>query len=308
MSVSRSVRAVIAAGVVLAVLPAGAPAASGPCPSGRNGAGWTLSTTTYASTSTRHAYVGNGYLSQRVPPAGMGYVETGEKTGRPLYTPRYDGAFVAGLYGADPGIEDGRTIDAAIPTWSTLAVSAGAETYSPATPAGEISNFQQSLSLGCGLLRTSLTWTSVNGRQTDLVYDVLADRSERRVGAVHLTMTPHWSGPATVTDVIDGAGARRLVPTGGGTVSSDTVDVTFATETLGTAGAVASTLRPGSGVHATSRSTTAPAQNLTARDAVTFSAKAGTSYTFDKYVGVDTALTSASPEASAVSAAQAAAA
>src|SRR4051812_26872494 len=239
MSVSRSVRAVIAAGVVLAVLPAGAPAASGPCPSGRNGAGWTLSTTTYASTSTRHAYVGNGYLSQRVPPAGMGYVETGEKTGWPLYTPRYDGAFVAGLYGADPAIESGRTVDAAIPTWSTLALTAGSETYSPGTPAGEISNFRQSLFLGCGLLRTSLTWTSADGRATDLVYDVVADRADPHVGAVHMTMVPHWNGRATVTDLIDGAGARRLVQTGGGAVAGSprSVMVKFATQTLGTAGA-----------------------------------------------------------------------
>ena len=58
----------------------------------------------------------------------MGYVATGEKTGWPLYTPRYDGAFVAGLYAADPGIEEGRTIDAAIPTWSTLALTTGSET------------------------------------------------------------------------------------------------------------------------------------------------------------------------------------
>ena len=29
-------------------------------------------------------------------------------------------------------------------------------------------------------------------------------------------MTPHWNGTATVTDAIDGAGARRLAPTGGG--------------------------------------------------------------------------------------------
>jgi hypothetical protein len=46
----------------------------------------------------------------------MGYISTGEKTGWPLFTRRYDGAFVAGLYGADPAIESGRTIDAAIPT------------------------------------------------------------------------------------------------------------------------------------------------------------------------------------------------
>ena len=63
--------------------------AASPCPSGNDGAGWTLSTSTYGTASTRHPYVGNGYLSQRVPPAGMGYVSTGEKTGWPLYTPRY---------------------------------------------------------------------------------------------------------------------------------------------------------------------------------------------------------------------------
>ena len=37
----------------------------------------------------------------------MGYMATGETTGWPLYTPRYDGAFVAGLYGADPALAGG---------------------------------------------------------------------------------------------------------------------------------------------------------------------------------------------------------
>src|SRR5204863_4816818 len=157
----RALVGVVAVAVVL-VLPREAGAAASPCP--RSGAGWTLSTTTYDTAYTRHPYVGNGYLSQRVPPAGMGYVATGEKTGWPLFTPRYDGAFISGLYGADPAIESGRTIDAAIPTWSTLSVTAGGETYSPATPAGQISNFRQSLYLGCGLLRTSLTWTTADGR------------------------------------------------------------------------------------------------------------------------------------------------
>src|SRR6478609_8500510 len=50
------------------------------CPGGRNGVGWTLSTSTFDQHYTRHAYVGNGYLSQRVPATGMGYVSTGEKT------------------------------------------------------------------------------------------------------------------------------------------------------------------------------------------------------------------------------------
>src|SRR4051812_40154980 len=73
---------------------------TGPPPScGRpHDPGWTLATTTFDTAYTRHAYVGNGYLGERVPPTGMGYVATGEKSGWPLYTPRYDGSFVAGLY------------------------------------------------------------------------------------------------------------------------------------------------------------------------------------------------------------------
>jgi hypothetical protein len=59
--------AALAVIVVTVVLPASALADS-PCPD-RDGAGWTLSTNEYSNISTRHAYVGNGYLSQRVPAA-----------------------------------------------------------------------------------------------------------------------------------------------------------------------------------------------------------------------------------------------
>src|SRR3954463_4075070 len=296
-------RVVAMAAVVLAAAAAPAAAADSPC--ARDGAGWTLATTTLDQTFTRHPYVGNGYLSQRVPPAGTGYAATGEKTGWPLYTPRYAGAFVAGLYGVDPSIVDAdgvaRTIDAAIPTWSTLNVSNGADTYSSTTPSARISNFRQQLFLGCGLLRTSLTWTTADGRATDLVYDVLADRVDRRVGSVHLTMTPHWNGRTTVTDMIDGAGARRLTPTGSGAVSGApaTVAVGFATQGIGTQGTVASTLVAPSGASGVSRSLSPSAQTLTATDALSFSVQSGKSYELAKYVGVDTELTTADPRASA---------
>src|SRR5215207_11703972 len=144
-------RALTSGGVVVAMVlvfgAAPARAADATCPDGRDGPGWTLATSTFDNTATRHAYVGNGYLSQRVPPAGTGYMATGEKTGWPLFTPRYAGAYVAGLYGRDPLIVDAdglaRTIDAAIPTWSTLTVGAGSDTYSATTPANRISNFRQ---------------------------------------------------------------------------------------------------------------------------------------------------------------------
>src|SRR5204863_9530556 len=166
------------------------------------------------------------------------------------------------------------------PTWSTLKVGAGGATYSGTTPAGQISNFRQTLFLRCGVLRTSLTWTPSAGRATDLTYEVIAARNSPHVGAVHLTMTPHWSGSATVTDVLDGAGARRLVQKGGGKIagSPGTMDVNFVTETLGTAGTLASTLDTGAGVNVTSRSISPNAKNLTVSDAVTFPVKAGSSY------------------------------
>ena len=304
------VRAAVPVLVLIVAMPASAAAAT--CPGGRDGAGWTLSTTTFDNHYTRHAYVGNGYLSQRVPPAGTGYMATGEKTGWPLFTPRYDGAFVAGLYGLDPSIVDAdgvaRTIDAAIPTWSTLNVTVGSETYSSTTPAGRISNFRQELFLGCGLLRTSATWTTSDGRATDLVYEVLADRVDRRVGAVHLTMTPHWTGQATVTDMIDGAGARRLDPTRSGAVAGTpaTMAVDFTTHALGTAGTVVSTLTAPSSATNPKRSFSRPSQTLSATDALAFGVQSGQSYELTKYVGVDTQLTSSDHRSSALAASQAA--
>jgi trehalose/maltose hydrolase-like predicted phosphorylase len=301
---------VIAFGFALGAAANATAAVSSPCPGDKSDpttSGWALSTTTFDNAYARHAYVGNGYLSQRVPATGTGYVETTQKTGWPLFTNAYDGAFVAGLYSTepDPLIPPHDATIAAIPTWSTLTVGAGSDTYSANTPAGEISNFRQTLFLRCGVLRTSLTWTPRAGRATDLVYDVISVRDRPHVGAVRMTMTPRWSGPATVTDVIDGAGARRIEQTGGGAVTgARTVDVAFRT-TTGTAGAVASTLS--SAVQPASASATTHAQRLTARQAITFDARNGRSYEFTKFAGVDTALTSATPEQAAISASQQAA-
>ena len=149
----------------LTISPARSQAAvSSPCPGDQGDpttSGWALSTTTFDNAYTRHAYVGNGYLSQRVPATGTGYVATTQETGWPLFTNAYDGAFVAGLYSTepDPLIPPHDATIAAIPTWSTLKVGTGPDTYSATTPAGQISNFRQTLFLRCGVLRTSLTWT-----------------------------------------------------------------------------------------------------------------------------------------------------
>ncbi|GHF25783.1 kojibiose phosphorylase [Streptomyces mashuensis] len=306
--------------------PAVPPAAAPPVAGCRTGDGWTLDSTRLTGDDTHHAYVGNGYLGQRVAPNGAGYTDSGAKTGWPLFTPAYDGSFVSGLYAYNPRTAAGRQAVAALPTWTGLTVATGGahgDTFDSLTQSGRISGYRQTLFQHCGLVRTSLTWTAADGRRTDLVYEVLADRDDAHTAAVRLSMTPRWSGEATVTDLLDGRGARRMRQTGGGdrTDRTDrtataagrnapdgrTMDVTFRTDGTNTDGAVASTLRAGNGVRPAKAEAASPTKDLTVRQSLTFPVRAGHAYELTKYVGVDTALTSHTPRQDATAASQRAA-
>ncbi|GAA4841087.1 glycoside hydrolase family 65 protein [Saccharopolyspora rosea] len=269
--------------VVAGMAPAEARPAQAP-PSCDGGPGWELSTDRFDNDYARHPFVGNGYLGQRIPPTGAGYAATGEQTGFPLNTPRFDGAFQAGVYGAAPTAQSPqpRHVIAAIPTWSALTPGVGDQEYTSATPAARISHYRQTLNVRCGFVRTSLTWTTPDGRATDLDYEVLADRADPHVGAVRLRMTPHWTGRARVTDAIDGAGARRMQPTGGAG-DGETVHVGYRTDGVGATGTVASTLT--SDVDAPRRHRV---DGLTARQTAEFDVRSGRSYEFTKFVGADT--------------------
>ncbi|WNI22695.1 discoidin domain-containing protein [Streptomyces sp. ITFR-16] len=289
MSLSRtSLLTVLAACALVAAAPLPAPAAQATAPQASSVAcgrdtdpAWAPASTAYGEAAGYDPYVGNGYLGHRVPAAGAGYAERAEKTGWPLFTPRYDGAFVSGLYGRDKDLAAGREVVAALPSWTDLDVRVGGETYGSATPAGRISRYRQTLFLRCGLVRTSLRWTASDGRATDLTYEVLADRADVHTGAVRLRMTPHWSGTATVTGRLDPRGARRIALEDDGT---------FRTRGTGTEGAIVQTVRRPSS-----------ARTDTAR------VSAGHTYTFEKYVGIDTALTSRTPRTTAREASQRAA-
>ncbi|MFC9624658.1 discoidin domain-containing protein [Streptomyces sp. NPDC056930] len=243
---------------------------------------WAPTSARFGEAAGYDPYVGNGYLAHRVPATGVGYAAPGGKTGWPLFTPRYDGAFVSGLFGRDKNLAAGREVIAALPSWTTLDMRVGNETYGSATPPGRISRYRQTVFLRCGLVRTSLRWTTTDGRATDLTYEVLADRSDVHTGAVRLRMTPHWSGTATVTGRLDPRGARRI------TLNDDG---TFRTQGTGTAGAIVQTMR-------TDGSTSAQARG-TDRVRSTVRVRNGRTYTFEKYVGVDTALTSSAPRTAA---------
>ncbi|MGW1410572.1 discoidin domain-containing protein [Streptomyces sp. NPDC002403] len=291
MSLSRSLLltsfASLAAGALIvppgpasyAAVPPAAPAAAATACGRDTDPSWAPASTRFGEAAGYDPYTGNGYLGHRVPAAGAGYAASGEKTGWPLFTPRYDGAFVSGLFGRDKGLAAGREVIAALPSWTDLDVRVDDETYGSATPGGRISRYRQTLFLRCGLVRTSLRWTTADGHATDLTYEVLADRADVHTGAVRLRMTPHWNGTATVTGRLDPRGARRL--------DLDD-DGTFRTRGTGIKGAIAQTVRsggPGAGAPVAARST--------------HQVRAGRTYTFEKYVGVDTALTSPDPRASA---------
>lgn len=259
--------------------------------------GWAPSATRIDPTDTYHPYVGNGYLGTRVPPAGAGYAASGEKTGWPLYTPRYDGAFVSGLYGRGPANTAGREALAALPTWTGLDVTTGSETYGGDSH-GRVTHYRQTLNLRCGYVRTSLTWTTTDGRRTDLTYDVLTARDTPHTGAVHLRVTPHWNGELTLTDRLDGRGARRITQTDGGRVGDHTIGVAFRTDGTGVDGAVASVLdAPGRVQQARKQG------KLSAGQSTVLPVSSGRTYTATKYVGVDTSLTSHDPRSAAQDAA-----
>ncbi|WP_326672178.1 discoidin domain-containing protein [Streptomyces sp. NBC_01257] len=280
MSLSRTslLTSLVVCALIAPLLPgasaAGRPAAPAPAVAcGRDtDPAWAPTSTVFGEAAGYDPYVGNGYLGHRVPAAGAGYAEREEKTGWPLYTPRYDGAFVSGLFGREKDLAAGREVAAALPSWTGLDVRVGKETYGSATPAGRISHYRQTVFLRCGLVRTSLRWTTADGRATDLTYEVLADRAEVHTGAVRLRMTPHWSGTATVTGRLDPRGARRIALADDGT---------FRTRGTGTAGAIVQTMRPAGANGQPSRVTS------------------GRTYTYLKYVGVDTALTSRAPRTTA---------
>ena len=274
------------------------------CPTGdlSSAQGWAPSSTDANASYERHPFVGNGYLGLRVPPRGMGYVSTGEPTGWPLYTPRYDGAFVAGLYSRTVGVADGREVIAAIPNWSALNVGVGGQTYTSDTPAAQVTNFRQTLFYRCGLVRTALRWTTADGKATDIVYEVLADRADQHVGAVHLILVPRWSGDLTVTDLLDGAAARRMTPTGGGPTATG-IHVDFRTNGTDVTGTLASTLR----TQLPARQQSSATHDLTVGNTARFAVRAGQRYEITKYVGVDTSLTASDPAAAAFAASQRAA-
>ncbi|HEU4346713.1 MAG TPA: glycosyl hydrolase family 65 protein [Actinoplanes sp.] len=275
--------------------PAAAPAAD---------PGFVLTTTQPGGPGFAPAFVGNGYLAGRQPAEGQGFAQV-HLPDRQLPTQsQVHGFFAKEVPFTPPGLPPSPPIErrAALPAWSTLSYDDGSGRYSLNT--GEVTAYRQSLDVSTGTLSTEVSWTSPRGRSVDLTYDVTPDRVHRHAAMVRLRLVPHFNGPVTVTDLLDGQAAELVTSQGTGH-SGNTQWVKLSSVVMGMTATVASTVVAPAGAEVEP----APSSDdLTVGQNVTFRARSGQSYTITKAVGVAVNADSADPFAVAVAASQAEAA
>jgi trehalose/maltose hydrolase-like predicted phosphorylase len=243
---------------------------------------------TYAPTFT-----GNGLLGVRVPPAGQGYAPGTVSAQSEL----------AGFYAQPPGGVQQR---GNIPTWSTLTFSDSSTPFS--LTSGTTTGWKQSLDLHTGIVTTSARWTAPDGHVTALRYQVLTDRARPHVGLVQLTLTPQWSGTATVTDTIDGTPATLSTQVAKGWATDVNRDwVTVQAQGTRVQAAISSQLQTSTNIIATV-SQTAQSTDQSVGQELDFPVTAGVSYTITKYVGVDSSQDTPDPTTAAQTQASSAAA
>ncbi|GAB2868780.1 hypothetical protein GCM10022221_82220 [Actinocorallia aurea] len=283
------VAAVSGLAVVVGAVPAsGVPSRREPEGSASRDAAWVLTTHRFDTAFTAAPYVGNGYFGQRIPAAGMGLYggDQGMNTW-PLFNPRITTGIVSGLYGRTASMVGGdKQAIATIPAWTTLGFTTPSGTYGPDTAsASTVGGYTQSLDLRTGTVTTSGVWTDPAGRRTRFRYEVFADRSRPHIGVVHLALTPLWSGAASVTGTLDGAGAQRLTAKGAAVdTGTHTSRVTMVSTGVGKALTEAQVLR--TGVPLTGDTGDAQPGAATASERMSFKAVEGRTYEFTKYAAI----------------------
>ncbi len=261
------------------------------------GSVWSLSTSRFDNSFEAEPYVGNGIIGLRIPAAGMGFLGHIGKVGWPIGTDRISSAIAAGVYSKFAGgmfYHDQKEAIALIPTWSTLTFADSSGVYSPATAmAANISGYRQSLDLRVGVVTTSGIWSSPGGNKTAFVYRVATDRARGPIAEVTLELTPMWTGTATVDNILDGAGARRLdFVSAGADAAAQTVSLIYKAKGTGIAVAESATLRSSCRTSPSNQVSPVPG---TAFAQVTFHAETGKTCKFVKYVAVVTGRESATP-------------
>ncbi len=245
-----------------------------------SGKGSSLLTATNTGPRYAPTFTGNGELGVRVPPEGQGYSGGSVPTQSEL----------AGFYAQPPGGVQER---ANIPTWSTLGYSDEGQTFTLSN--GHTNDWRQSINLRTGVVTTSTQWVAPNGHVTDLSYRVFTDRARPDLGLVRLELTPRWTGPARVTDLIDGSAATMSTQVGKGWSLANRRDwVTVRTEGTNITAAVASQLTTSGNVRGTTVEVDQAIDQSVGQQLV-FSVVAGHRYTFTKYVSVETSQVGGDP-------------
>jgi trehalose/maltose hydrolase-like predicted phosphorylase len=260
------------------VVPAAAVAESKLGASGSGGA-FTLTAT---STGSKYAptFTGDGVLGVRVPPEGQGYAAGTVPALSEL----------AGFYAQPKGEVQQR---ANIPTWSTLRFYDKGRRWRPGEEGPDYS-WRQTVDLRTGVITTTGRVEYFTGDATDLRYEVLTDRARPNVGLVRLRVTPHWSGFGAVDDQFVGKPALLNVENKPGGLTGEVAKGTEADGIWDTVRAA------GTGIDATlaDRLVTDAAveevpdrhtsdQPMSVGRRLQFPVKAGQTYTFTKYVDVE---------------------
>ena len=292
----------LAAGVlglsVLVVAPAGAVSATATATA--DDSGFILSTTQPGGPGQAPMFVGNGYLAGRQPFDGQGFAQV-QLPGRaePLPTQsQVHGFYAVAVPFTPPGLPPSIPVErrAALPAWSTLSYNDGSGAYSLSS--GQVDNYLQRLDMRTGTLTTQVSWTSPGGQAVDLAYDVTPDRVHRRAAMVRLRLVPHFDGPVTITDLLDGQ-AVELATSQGTSHRGNTQWVKLSSVGLGMTATIASTVIPPKGAKVRPAQTSDP---LTAGQDVRFKVKSGQTYEVTKAVGVAVSADANDPATTAIGA------
>lgn len=276
-----------------------------------SGGTWAITTNQFVNRFEAEPYVGNGYFSQRIPAAGMGFLGGLGTVGWPLKRLRTTEALAAGLYARMQASNvyptENKEVIALIPTWSTLTFTApGGATYSPQTvTAAQISYYRQTSDLRTATVTTSGVWRAGH-RRARFTYQVFTDRARPHVGVVSLTLTPQWNGRTSVTSLLDGRGASRLRGVGAGVNRRSRTDH-VSSVAIGTGFAVSEYQTLGFTPKRFGDFAVGLRRPQTAGERISFIARKGHTYTFTKYVGVVTSRDARHPASAARRAASTAA-
>ena len=160
---------------------------------------WKLTSNDINDYTNKNAFIGNGYIGQRIPPEGEGSSFTSEKINVCNSSETSTGCLIHGLWG-DEGLLE-------VPRWCGLRYSDGNYRYSRET--GNHDNYSQTLDLKKAILTTKDSWsTYCNGsksyKKTDIETKIFISRNIKNLGVISTKIKSNFSGQVYFEDTLSG--------------------------------------------------------------------------------------------------------